>query len=307
MIKEVTPELTVNDDVLTFLIGPVRGNYKLYIDEKNPGITFIIQRSKAVGISYQKDASDLFRQYENELNQLCKLAKEAPQSNRLAPYVWWAWFHRILWDMQCEGAYKDPEIAALNDDYIIKLPPDMVEEKSGGNPTPPSSLEEAGIIGFFDSIRPDIRYTVIFENTLGYEIRGIDAILKDHQTGELIVVELKGTSRPIRSALSYLKRTKTKGRQMSWEWIFRSLLGVHKAMASSAVFLHFLEPFFAQKIKRWLVITRSVKEQGHWSNKEIKIYDEEVLSGIGTLNDRFREAELKEFYTELQGMGLCNY
>lgn len=300
----MSPDLTIKEQVLIFQIWELTSDQHIVLDEKNPKLSYIIENRESIGISYVKTNDQLFNRYQKSLSQLVDFYKNTPQNNQLAKYIWWAWFHSIVWEMQCEGEYEDEEIAKLNEDYIIKLPPDMIELKSTGNPTPPRNLEDAGIVGFFDHIRSNRRYTVIFENTLGYEIRGIDAILKDNDSGKIIFVELKGTSRPINKPLSYLKKTKTKGRQLSWEWIFKSLLNVHKAMAASSVFLYCLEAVLTGKAERWLVITKSVKQSDIWINQEVKAYDDQDIRNLTNLESKYSLQGYQQEFEELKKLGI---
>lgn len=276
-------------------------------DEKNERLLYPVVGKKAVGVIYSIVDESIAAKYRSEIAALIRVAQKSPSDNELAPYLWWAQFHRLVWEMQNEGDYEDAEIEKLNADYIIKLPPDMVEEKSDGQPPPPRDLEDAGIVGFYDHIRADQRYTVIFENTLGYEIRGLDVILRDEQTKKLIFVELKGTSRKIRGPLSYLKRTKTKGRQLSWEWVFRSLLNVHHAMAASSVLLYCLEPIFSGEAERWLAVTRATRVESHWENQEIKVFKESDRDYFQKLDEGYSFQRYKDSYFSLKEQRLVSF
>ena len=306
MPLSVKPHLKETKDAFAFLTCEVSSHFVMLEDEHNPGLSYVMVQKNAVGFHYEKQGEKEFAAYVLRLKRLITFASDCPESNILGEYVWWASFHDILWEIKNEGPYQDPAVEALNKDYIIKLPPDAVEIKSDGNPEPPHNLEDAGVVGFYDFIRPDKRYTVIFENTLGYEIHGLDVLLKDNETGKVIIVELKGNSRPIRSPLSYLKKTKNKGRQMSWIWIFKSLLSSYNSMAASSVLLHCLGPLFENRIERWVSVSHAKKQQSHWSVDEIKFYKEEDLKKYPQLNESKELGKWSEAYKELMKIGLLS-
>ncbi|MFC7046021.1 hypothetical protein ACFQH6_11890 [Halobacteriaceae archaeon GCM10025711] len=52
---------------------------------------------------------------------------------------------------------------------------------------------------------------------------GIDLIARDTKTGDIVIIEAKFSSRTGNIGKGYLPETKTKGRQMSDEWILKSV------------------------------------------------------------------------------------
>ncbi|MFA0964461.1 hypothetical protein AB9P05_21825 [Roseivirga sp. BDSF3-8] len=281
------PFLTKNPSAIAYTVE--HGDLVQQPDEKNGQLVYLVDKKtkRGCGFAYMcEEGEAIYQQLARQLTLHRQFAREVARQSEVGMNVFRAWLMKMMWELSCKGEYTDLEIRKLNDDYIIKLPPDMEEMKGEEGPAPPRDMEDAGIVGFFDDIRQNARYTVIYENTLGYEIHGLDALLRDEETGHIIFIEIKGTSRKIASPLSYLKRTKRKGRQLSWEWLYRSLEEAAHSMASSALYLYCLPHLVHSTVERWLVISRSEVEAGRRVNKEVKVYKEDTPSGIPKLNDR---------------------
>lgn len=281
------PLLTKSPSGIAYTVEP--GDLIQQPDEKNEQLVYLIDKKTKSGCGFAyvcNEGEAIYQQLAEQLTLHRQFANEVARQSEVGMNVFWAWLMKMMWELSCKGEYGDNEIRKLNDDYIIKLPPEMAEMRGEEGPAPPRDMEDAGIVGFFDDIRTDSRYTVIYENTLGYEIHGLDALLRDEETGHIIFIEIKGTSRKIASPLSYLKRTKRKGRQLSWEWLYRSLEEAAHSMASSTLYLYCLPHLVHSTVERWLVISRSEVEDGRRVNKEVKVYKEDKLSGIPKLNDR---------------------
>ena len=139
------------------------------------------------------------------------------------------------------------------------------------------SIELAGIAKFFEAIEKDESQKVVYENTLGMTLHGIDAITKDNND-DYTIYEIKGTTRNLRSPKSYLKKTRNRGRQLTWEWCWASLVDMAEFPLASSVFLELYEHMINQKIKRKLVIVECRKEKEYYLGHTMHIYSFDELN-----------------------------
>ena len=117
---------------------------------------------------------------------------------------------------------------------------------------------------------------ILYENTLVMILHGIDLITK--KANEYIIYEIKGTTKPIKSPKFYLKKTKNKGRQLSWEWCWKLLCEMAYNPMTSRVFLELYEEMIYKKIKRKLMIVECEKlSDGSYMGKKVNLFNADEL------------------------------
>lgn len=142
------------------------------------------------------------------------------------------------------------------------------------------TIELAGIAQFFKDIENNLNEELIYENTLGMTLHGIDAISKDID-GTYTIYEIKGTTRKLRSARSYLKKTRKRGRQLTWKWCWASLVDMAEFPLTASVFLALYEDIIFKRVKRKLSIIECQKEEDNsYTGKDIHTFDFDLLDII---------------------------
>ncbi len=148
------------------------------------------------------------------------------------------------------------DIKEINKDFLS--PVSVCIKKDTDNLIGYKSIEQAGIARFFQNILENSDKTMVFENTLASTLHGIDAITKDNNN--YTIHEIKGTTCTLKSARSYLKKTKNKGRQLTLKWCWFSLTDFAEFPTTSNIFLELYEDFINQNIKRKLSIVECEKQ-----------------------------------------------
>ena len=171
----------------------------------------------------------------------------------------------------------------LGKGWLVSLPKGTESEPfplHEGQPVYPK-IETVGIVAAYGHIEGMPGYEVIFCNDLAYKTPGIDIIAKHCETGRYLVCEAKGTTNTIGSPTSYLKGTKNKGRQLSWQWVWRSLVDFADSPTASSVFLELYRPMILEQgiNDRLLCVTKAVKVPGGFSPAETQVWGEEEFSG----------------------------
>ena len=148
-----------------------------------------------------------------------------------------------------------------------------------GSPVYPT-VELAGMAGTYFWALAQKNLNVIYANGLAYEVRGIDAVAKKMDTGRLLIVESKGTTRKISSPAAYLKTTKTMGRQLSWSWCWNSVISLAENPFTAGVFMDLYRPMILGQVERCLAVTRvsRVGAEGY-QIEETRTWGEEELCG----------------------------
>jgi len=171
----------------------------------------------------------------------------------------------------------------LGKGWLVPLPKETASEAfplHNGQPVYPK-VETAGIVGAYRHIDSMPGYEVIFCNDLAYETSGIDVIAKHLETGRYLLCEAKGTTNAISYPSSYLKKTKNKGRQLSWLWVWRSLVDFVDSPTASSVFLElYRQMIMEQGIERILCVTRVDEVAGGFRPCETRVWREQELSGL---------------------------
>lgn len=173
----------------------------------------------------------------------------------------------------------------ISKEFIIQIPADSkIEnfEKYNGTILY-DSKELAGIAGMFNHmIKEGIQ--IIYSNDLGAQIRGIDAIGKKENRN--IICEAKGTVLKNSNASSHLKKTKTKGRQLSWNWIWASIVDFAEDVRNANVFIKIYEQVIQNRdIERRLYITRLAKLKNKYRILSTECYLEKDLEHLNEFNE----------------------
>lgn len=153
------------------------------------------------------------------------------------------------------------------------------------------TIELAGIAKFFEEINKSEDEEVVYENTIGMTLHGIDAVTKTND-GSYTVYEIKATTRDLRSPRSYLRKTKHKGRQLSWQWCWASLVDMAEFPLTAPIFLELYVKMIERKIKRKLAIVECKKEHdGSFTGTKLHIFDFESL-GITDDSDLSKQRKM---------------
>lgn len=164
--------------------------------------------------------------------------------------------------------------------WLVPLPRTAVAEQF---PTRVGELvypkvETVGVVGAYRQIDAMPGYEVIFCNDLAYETCGIDVIAKHRESGRYLICEAKGTTGAFSSPAAYLKATKHKGRQLSWQWAWNSVVDFSDSPTASNVFLVlYRSMILEQEIDRLLCVTRAEKIPGGYVAGETRTWVEEEL------------------------------
>jgi len=176
----------------------------------------------------------------NQLNQMIKVAQAC---------------HLIWLEMNKDTTSK--VVSSINEDFITPIYKEIqtTQDQSIGYDT----IELSGIAYFFKDMLENDSETVVFENTMAYSLRGLDAVTVD-KDGIYTIYEIKGTTRALKKPMRYLTKTKRRGRQLSLQWCWYSLTDWFDKPETANIFLTLYEDFLNGKIKRKLVVVESKKE-----------------------------------------------
>ena len=134
--------------------------------------------------------------------------------------------------------------------------PALAEPDLASLADPSSTIEAAGVLGVYAWLSGHPHLNVLFVNDLAQEIHGIDAVAQDSRTGEILIIECKGTTRPISGGpRSYLGKTKRSGRQLSRRWCWSSLLDCAAYAPTAPIFLRTYGHFLMEHFTRLLIVS----------------------------------------------------
>lgn len=149
------------------------------------------------------------------------------------------------------------------------------------------SREDAGVGSLYNYLNNDTPYKVIFCNDLSMQIWGFDALALDENTGTYLICEAKGTTGKFKTPPSYLKKTVKKGRQLSWEWCWRTLTDFAEDSLTAPVFTALYRPLILQQnIERLLFVAQLERSKGDFVISDTKFWDEEHLQQYDFLSKR---------------------
>jgi hypothetical protein len=165
--------------------------------------------------------------------------------------------------------------------WLVPLPRSAVTKHfptREGEPVYPK-VETVGVVGAYRQIDAMPGYEVVFCNDLAYETCGIDVIAKHRESGRYLICEAKGTTGAFGSPAAYLKTTKHKGRQLSWQWAWNSMVEFADSPTASSVFLElYRSMILEQGIDRLLCVTKAEKIPGGYVAGETRTWGETKLS-----------------------------
>jgi len=195
--------------------------------------------------------------------------------NLLLEFVKVATLNHLIW-LELNKQITNNSAEEINKDFLSPIS-SKAETYTDGK-VGYKSIELSAIAKFFKEILDTKEEKVVFENTLAYSLHGIDAITKD-KNGIYTIYEIKGTSRKIRSAKSYLTKTKHKGRQLTLQWCWYSLTDFAELPPAANIFLQLYENFINQKVKRKLSIVESqIQDDNSYLGTKMHIYDFDSLN-----------------------------
>lgn len=141
------------------------------------------------------------------------------------------------------------------------------------------TVEFAGEAGLYEELAANPELDVLMTGTLAWQVRGIDAIARHRPTGCYVICEAKGTQSPIaESPLIYLRTTRHKGRQLSPEWCWKSLVDMADHPTTALAFMHLLEPLLHGRFERLLAVTQVVKRRRGYLATTRRIFPEAELA-----------------------------
>ncbi len=92
---------------------------------------------------------------------------------------------------------------------------------------------------------------------------GLDILAFEPRTGRAVIVEVKATSKTINAGLrSHLRSTRTKGRQMTWEWVWRSTVEMACEAGTAAAFLRVVRPLLDGRAERQIHVWSTEDQVG---------------------------------------------
>ena len=139
------------------------------------------------------------------------------------------------------------------------------------------SIEMAGLAGMYRWVLGQEDLDVVYANDLAYEVRGIDAVTKRKDSETFVLVEARGTTRPLRTPPAYLRKTKTRGRQLSWDWCWNATIDLAEFPTTAAAFLALYGPMILGRAERLLVVTQVKRVEDGYSAGETIVWDETAL------------------------------
>lgn len=152
------------------------------------------------------------------------------------------------------------------------------------------SVELSAIVESIKYIKNFFDENIVYENTLSMKLHGIDMITKSDDT--YIFYEIKGTTKKLCNPKYYLKKTKNKGKQLSWLWCWKSICEMAYLPMTALVFLELFKFVIDKKVKRKLIVVESEKLQdGSFVGKKVNIFNESCIC----LDDDYSFEKEKDF------------
>lgn len=148
-------------------------------------------------------------------------------------------------------------------------------------------VETAGIAGLYNELNKKTDYRIIFSNELAYEIHGIDALAYNKEENQYLICEAKGTTIQKKSPSYYLKNTKKRGRQLSWQWCWNCIIDFAEFPATANVFLEIYKSIILnQNVKRLLSVTFCRKINDGYLIQKTRTWDENELNSYEWFNQK---------------------
>lgn len=139
-------------------------------------------------------------------------------------------------------------------------------------------------------------FDILYVDEIFWTPTGIDIIAVGPSDGTVVFAESKATSKRFsNSPLSYLRSTRNKKRQMSWDWIIDSVEELHLSGPSAPVFFRLLRPLAEGRVERRLYVWQAEDTRGElvgevqgrlWSESDLRshpAFDTPFPRGFGDL------------------------
>lgn len=162
------------------------------------------------------------------------------------------------------------------------------------------SVELAGEAGLYAALEADEELEVLLTGALAWQLHGIDAIARIRSSGIYVICEAKGTQAPVtQSPLNYLHRTRHKGRQLSREWCWKSLIDMADYPSTALAFLTLLEPMLDGRYERLMSITHVRRQDRGFTTQERHLYREAGLQEYPPLAALYDLARQQKMWQEI--------
>lgn len=115
-----------------------------------------------------------------------------------------------------------------------------------------------------------------------------------------MIVESKGTTKQLSSPCTYLKRTKTRGRQLSWDWCWDAVINMAEFPTTASAFLALYEPMILGRVERMFAVTRVERAEDGFMVRETKAWDEEALRRYPWLAEQRNWERQRAWLAELE-------
>lgn len=159
---------------------------------------------------------------------------------------------------------------------------DFPKDEDGASIYP--DIETGGVAGLYDELKR-LGAEIIFANDLSMDIHGIDAIAFHPESQRYLICEAKGTaSESVHQFSHYLKNTRRKGRQLSHEWCWASILDYSCLGTTAHIFLRMLEHMLDGNYERLLCVTQLSESESGYSIRSRRIWREEHFSACEWLS-----------------------
>lgn len=194
---------------------------------------------------------------------------------------------------------QNEDFESFDEELIIPIPKESYSEKfeTYGDSILYDTKELAGIAGMFNEIKKR-NGIVIYSNDLGQQTRGIDCIGKSN--GNYLICEAKGTTLEHSTVSQHLKKTKTKGRQMSWDWIWSSLVDFAEDSRNSKAFLEIYQNVITfDKVERLVFISRLKKIKNKYLIQSTQLYLEGDFNHLSDINSFKAQGKLNNWLNEI--------
>lgn len=143
------------------------------------------------------------------------------------------------------------------------------------------TIEQAGVLGAYVWLAEQPGTNVLFVNDLASEHHGIDAVAHCPKRDRFLILESKGTTRPLtRTLSSYLGQTRHKGRQLSQEWCWSSIFEFALLESTAPISLRLAAPFLEGQCDRVLVVSHVVRTRSGYRPDYWRCCEENDLSAV---------------------------
>lgn len=138
---------------------------------------------------------------------------------------------------------------------------------------------------------------------------GIDLISAGTDGTALKIVEVKGTTRGIKnSPAAYLRKTRTKGYQLSWEWCWCSTTELACLCTTAKAFFLLLKPLLYGNIQRELIaVDFEITDDPVWPIRHFKTWTEGDFAEIPKLAAPYDLEKQRRWFEEIEEGAILGY